>query len=272
MPTTSKNTNSSRFTKHNNFHHRNAPNTNIFVNSLSPAGQVNKVLKDMENLNGGYHLRNWSASARKELDPNITIKVEVLDSNGDKVNVNVPKLAFLAASPAFRQHVDGHPEDHWIKFIRKDVTLESMRTISKWLRKICTDKEYTDLPIPNDLRRGLELRVAAHVLGMAQYTQQVVERYVNGLPCRSVQVNELVIVTELMRKDAVVDPILEALANYVAYLCRYHLISKQQEDQYVATLTGEKCAKLVEAINDKRIQAVAEHGWEAVYHRPLAEF
>ena len=69
----------------------------------------------------------------------------------------------------------------------------------------------------------------------------------------------------------VVDPILEALANYVAYLCRYHLVSKEQEDQYVAMLTGEKCGKLVKVMDDKKIRAVAENGWEAVYRRPLAE-
>jgi hypothetical protein len=146
-----------------------------------------------------------------------------------------------------------------------------MRAISKWLRKICTDKEYTDLPIPNNLQKGLELHLTARTLGMAQYTQQVIERYIGGLVCRPVEVNELVTVAELTCKDAVVDPILEALANHVAYLCRYHLVSKEQEDQYVAMLTGEKCGKLVKVMDDKKIRAVAENGWEAVYRRPLAE-
>lgn len=271
MSTISDTTKSGPLMKRNDFRRRNGPNTNSYVKSLSPTGQVNKVLKDMANLNGGYHLRNWSSSARKELCPNITIKVEVLDPDGNKVNVNVPKLAFLAASPVFRQHVEGHPKDDWVKFYHEDVTLESMRAISKWLRKICTDKEYTDLSAPNDLQKGLELRLAARILGMAQYTQQIIEGYICGLVGRPVEAKELVIVAELTREDAVVDPILEALASYVAYLCRYHQVSKDREDQYVAVLAGDKCGKLIDAFNDKRIQAVAENRWEAIYRRPVAE-
>jgi hypothetical protein len=271
MSTPSENTNISRTMKRNNFRRRNGPNTNAYLNSLSPVGQLNKVLRDIENLNGGYHLRNWSASARKELCPDITIKVEVLDPNGNKANVDVPKLPFYAASPEFRRYVDGHKEAKWIKFRHKDVTLESIQAISMWLRDICTCREYTDLAIPNDLQKGLQLHLAARILGMAQYTQQVIERYISGLACRPVEANELVIVAELTRKDAVVDPILEALANYVGYICRYHLVSKEKEDQYVSALAGEKCRKLVEVINEKKIEAVAENGWEAVYRRPLAE-
>jgi hypothetical protein len=273
MSTASEKANTSRLMKRNNFRHRNDANTtsNAYVNSLSPTGQVNKVLRDIANLNEGYRLRNWSASARKELYPHITIKVEVLDPNGDKVNVKVPKLAFLAASSAFRQHLERHPEDDWVKFNHKDVTLDSMRTISKWLRKICTEKEYTDLPIPEDLQKGLELRLAARILGMAQYTSQIIERYIGGLGCRSVEARELIIVADLTREDAVVDPILEALANYVAYLCRYHLVSREQEDQYVAVLAEKKCGKLADLVNDKKVQAVSESGWEAIYRRPLAE-
>ncbi|CAG5182740.1 uncharacterized protein ALTATR162_LOCUS10311 [Alternaria atra] len=271
MSTISDTTKSGPSMKRNNFRRRNNPNTNGYVKSLSPTGQVNKVLKDMANLNGGYHLRNWSSSARKELCPNITIKVEVLDPDGNKVNVNVPKLAFLATSPVFRQHVEGHPKDDWVKFYHKDVTLESMRAISKWLTKICTDKEYTDLSAPNDLQKGLELRLAAHILGMAQYTQQIIEGYICGLIGRPVEAKELVIVAELTREDAVVDPILEALASYVAYLCRYHQVSKDREDQYIAVLAGDKCGKLMNVFNDKMIRAAAENGWEAIYRRPLAE-
>jgi hypothetical protein len=36
-------------------------------------------------------------------------------------------------------------------------------------------------------------------------------------------------------------------------------------------LAGEKCGKLVKVMHDKKIRAVAENGWEAVYCRPLAE-
>lgn len=271
MSTASHNTNTNRPVKGKSSQRRNAAKTSNFVDSLSPAGQINRVLGDLENLNGGYHLRNWSASARRELYPHITIKVEVLDPNGKEVEVSVPKLAFFAASPAFRRHISDYAEAKLIRCNHKDVTLESMRAISKWLRKICTDKEYTDLPIPNNLQKGLELHLTARTLGMAQYTQQVIERYIGGLVCRTVEVNELVTVAELTCKDAVVDPILEALANHVAYLCRYHLVSKEQEDQYVAMLTGEKCGKLVKVMDDKKIRAVAENGWEAVYRRPLAE-
>jgi hypothetical protein len=257
--------------KRNNFRNRNAANTSAYVSSLSPAGQVNKVLTDMAKLNGSYHLRNWSASARKELAPDITIKVEVLDPSGNKVNVIMPKLAFLAASPAFRQHLEANPEDTWVKFRHKNVSLDSIRTIATWLRKICTDKHYTDIPIPNDIEKGLELRLAARVLGMAQYTSQIIEGYIRGLVFRTVEAKELVVVSELTREETVEDPILDALANYIAYLCRYHLVSREKEEQYLAVLAGAKCEKLIDAVKDQKVRAIAQHGWEAVYRRPLVE-
>jgi len=271
MSTTSEQSKGSRPTKSNNFRRRNVPNTRAYVNTLSPAGQVNKVLTDMANLNGGNHLRNWSASARKELAPNITIKVEVLDPNGNKVNVNMPKLAFFAASSAFRQHLEANPDDTWVKFCHKDVSLNSMRTIAKWLRTICTDQQYTDIPIPKDVKKGLELRLAAQVLGMTQYTSQIIKGYICGLVYRPVEAEELVLVAELTRKETVEDPIVDALANYVAYLCRYHLVSRDIEDQYLTVLAGGKCAKLLDAVKDHKVRAIAQNGWKAICPRPLAE-
>jgi hypothetical protein len=61
---------------------------------------------------------------------------------------------------------------------------------------------------------------------MSQYTSQIIEGYICGLAFRSVEVKEIVLVAELSRGDSVEDPVLDALANYVAYLCRYHLVSK----------------------------------------------
>ncbi|KAI4655158.1 uncharacterized protein J4E79_008223 [Alternaria viburni] len=271
MSTTSEQSKGSRPTKSNNLRRRNVPNTRAYVNTLSPAGQVNKVLTDMANLKGGNHLRNWSASARKELAPNITIKVEVLDPNGNKVNVNMPKLAFFAASSAFRQHLEANPDDTWVKFCHKDVSLNSMRTIVKWLRAICTDQQYTDIPIPKDVKKGLELRLAAQVLGMTQYTSQIIKDYICGLIYRPVEAHELVLVAEITRKETVEDPIVDALANYVAYLCRYHLVSRDIEDQYLTVLAGGKCAKLLDAVKDHKVRAIAQNGWKAICPRPLAE-
>lgn len=197
--------------------------------------------------------------------------MEVLDPNGNKVNVSMPKLAFFAASPAFHQHLEANPDDSWVKFCHKNVSLNSMRTIAKWLRTICTDQQYTDIPIPNDIQKGLELRLAAQVLGMTQYTSEIIESYIRGLIFRPAEAKELVVVAELARKEAVEDPILDALANYVAYLCRYHLVSRDMEDQYLAVLAGGKCAKLLDAVKDHKVRAIAQNGWKAICPWPLAE-
>jgi hypothetical protein len=152
----SSNTNKPR-TTHGNRRYKKTKNNAGFVTSLSPKAQFNKVMADIANLNKGYHLKYWSASARKELAIHITVKLEVIHK-GKPVDVTVPKLAFPAASPAFQAHMQGHPEDVHVRFVHQDAFKEAIQAIAKWLRKICSEKEYTEIPIPRDLEKALELR------------------------------------------------------------------------------------------------------------------
>lgn len=48
-----------------------------YVASLSPEGQVDKVISDIKNLKDGGDLYNWSASSRRELTSAIKIPFQI---------------------------------------------------------------------------------------------------------------------------------------------------------------------------------------------------
>jgi hypothetical protein len=240
-----------------------------FVTSLSPEAQVNKVMADIANLNQGYHLKYWSASARKELAPHITIKVEV-NHKGNKVDVVLPKLAFLAASPVFQRHMQEHPSDVHINLVHADVTKDTLETIAKWLRKICSEKEYSELPCPNDMEKALELRLTARTLGMSQYVVNIMERYIDGLGSRVPQILEIKLVVKFTRDDMIVDPMMEALANRLAFLVTYHRVDEETEIAYAKLLAEERFGRLLNAAKGHKVKEIAERGWEPVYRRRVA--
>jgi hypothetical protein len=253
----------------NSRRHRHKKNAG-FVTSLSPEAQINKVMADIANLNKGYNLKYWSASARKELAVHITVKLEVLHK-GKPVDVTVPKLAFLAASPAFQVHMQGHPEDVHVRFIHQDVFKEAIEAIAKWLRKICSEKEYTEIPIPQNLEKALELRQTAQTLDMAQYVAHFTERYINGLGARYPGINEIKLVVKLTRDRFETDPMLEALANCLSFLVVYHEVDEDTEMAYANLLADKRFDRLLNAVNGDKVQAIEGHGWEVVYRRELAE-
>jgi len=247
--------------------HRASRKQESYIATLSPVTQVQKVLADINNFDGSYHLRNWSAKARKELAPNVTITLELLH-NGSYVEVEVPKLAFLVASPVFADHVAGSPEAVLLRFISTEVDLEAVKAIASWLRKICSEKIYTNLPVPLDIKKALQLRRTARTLGMSQYVVDTIEYYILGLCYRIPDVYELVLVSEHTKDLGLVDPMLEALANWVGYLMKYHLVDAKQAGLYAEALTAKKCQRLLDAVCEWKVDMIHSMGWFAVYQKP----
>ncbi|RMZ69910.1 hypothetical protein GMOD_00008848 [Pyrenophora seminiperda CCB06] len=228
--------------------------------------QVRKVLTDIKE-DRSYHLGAWEPLERKELSPDVTIKLELLH-NQSYVSITVPKLAFIAASPVFAEHIAECPNAQNVRLINKAVDLEAVKTIADWLRKICSDEVYTDLPIPRDLEQALQLRRTARTLGMSQYVAAIIENYICALGSRVPDASELVLVSEYTRDYGIVDPMLEALANWVGYLMKYHQVDAKMARLYARELKAEKCQRLLDAVCERKVDMIHELGWLAVYRKP----
>ncbi|KAF1834392.1 hypothetical protein BDW02DRAFT_639333 [Decorospora gaudefroyi] len=258
--------------KNTNRGHRNnnPPNTNMAT--LPASAQIAQFQSTIENLNGGYNLRNWSFAARSALLPQTTITLQVTERNGQKANIQVPKLALLAASPQFQRHMKHRPQDTHIALIHQRLDADALRTIRSWLYSICTEPHFTRLPLEQDVEKMLALRLTAKIMGMAQYITHVTESYICGLGLRIPPPSELVTVVAFTRDRGVTDPALEALANRVAYLCTFHEVDADTESAYGEVLGDERFGRLLGAVKVEKVEAIRERGWMAVYRRVLAEY
>jgi hypothetical protein len=208
----------------------------------------------MEKLKDGKNLRAWSASARKELTPAVTVTLVV--GSGATSNVYVPKLAFMVASPVIRSYFSEKPSAVKAKFVNAKVSLDAVHRIAKWLKDVCLERDFPELPVPDDLEEALKLRLTAYALGMERYTGHFDACYIDAIEDRVPPLKELDIVIENMcKKD---DVVLAALANRLGYLCRYHKISQEKEVAFANHLAKDKYNPLLAAVSDEEIEAMAE--------------
>ncbi|EDU39707.1 hypothetical protein PtrSN002B_006688 [Pyrenophora tritici-repentis] len=267
MSITIDDTRASNDNRKNNRRNRRSSQKNSCIATLSAIAQVQKVLYHVNNFNGSYHLRNWSASARKERAPYIGIKLELLH-DGSYIAFNVPKLAFIAASPAFADHMAISPDVKLLRFCSSEVDFYAVKAIVIWLRKICSEKVHTDLPIPEDIEEDLQLRRTARRLGMSQYVADIIERYILDLADRVPDVSELVLVCECTKDQGIVDPMSEVLANCVGYLLKYNQVDGMKVGLYAEVLKTKKCQRLLDAICEEKLDRIHRVGWLAVYKKP----
>lgn len=228
-----------------------------FVASLSPEGQINKVIADMNNLQGGYDLRNWSASARKELSAFITITIEI-DCADKRVKVAVPKLPLLVASPNLREFMVESPAAKYLHIIHADVSLEAVRIIANWLRRACDSPEFPTMGVPTDLGEALKLRLTAWKLGMDRYVEHIEERYVKGIADRVATLNEIRLVVDNTRAKYTNDAVVVALANRLNYLCLYEKVPPGKVRAIERLLAEEKFDRLRAAVQEDQVAAMAE--------------
>lgn len=212
-----------------------------YVAALTPEGQVNKVITDIKNLKDGDDLRCWSASARKELSPFLTIPLQV--GPDETSRVYMPKQALLAASPVVRNYFQQNPTLTTAKFTHKDIFTVAMKRIAKWLKAVCLEADFPELNMPEDLKEFMELRLTAHTLGMERYVEHFDYYYIDDIDCQRPSLAEIVIVVDYTRKDD--DPILVALANRLGYLCKHHKIPKADEEDIVKLLVDPHYSRLL---------------------------
>jgi hypothetical protein len=106
---------------------------------------------------------------------------------------------------------------------------------------------------------------------MAQYVVHITERYICGLGIRVPGVQEIKLVVKLTRDDFVTDPMMEALANCLAFLVTYHKVSEEQEVAYAQLLAEDKFGRLLDPVKGHKVKEIAEHGWDLVYRRQVAK-
>lgn len=227
-----------------------------FIATLSPSAQINKVIMDQKNLKGGDCLRNWSSSARRELNASITITIQ-LGSAPATVDIYFPKLAFLAASPVFKECIEAKHTIKKFAFVNEDVYVLALKTIAQWLKDVCNTKKFPELPVPRDLTEALQLRLTAQTLGMHQYVRHIQAIYIFGLPQRIPSPTEIEQVMDNTRNKSGIDPMLQGLANRLNYICCYRVCSEKQTVAYANLLADEKAERLRNIIPEATVLAMA---------------
>jgi hypothetical protein len=148
----------------------------------------------MDNLKDGYNLRAWSASARKGLTPALSVTLVVGD--GPKSDIHVPKLPFIVASPVIRNYFLAKPSAFKAKFVHPNISMNAIDKIANWLKDVCLQQNFPELPVPDDIGDALKLRLTAHTLGMEAFTGHFDACYADALEDRVPTLREIDIVLE----------------------------------------------------------------------------
>jgi hypothetical protein len=225
------------------------------LNALSPSAQMKKVMADQDNLRDGRDLRKWSASARKELNSSLTVTGHI-KADGKITEVQLPCLVFLAASPTFRTHVENGEKQ--LIFNHPYIYVDAVKAISKWLRRVCDERAFPELPVPEDLIDGLKVRQTAIVLGMRQYVEHIEERYIQSLGDRVPTVDEVNVVIDYSYVHFDIDPIVVALAKRLSQICRDHEVEQEQEIVFGNMLVGGKFVRVLNAVKEDKGVAMAK--------------
>jgi hypothetical protein len=234
-----------------NKHSRRARAPRGLIASLTPEGQVSKVMADMNSLKGGHDLRNWSASARKELMPSLTIALQVGADASSRIYM--PKLALVAISPVVCAYLKKDPSAVTAKFVHPDISREAVVVLAQWLKDISSQADFPELPIPEDMNDFWKLRLTAYTLGMEQYTDHFDNYYANDVEYRAPDLEEIAAVVENTRDSK--DAILGALANQISYLCRYNKVSEARKAAYTNLMVEANYSLLLAAVDEKEVKA-----------------
>jgi hypothetical protein len=225
-----------------------------FVATLTPEGQINKIVVDMKNLKDGHDLHNWSFSARKELTPTLTVALQI--GSDETARVYVPKLALVATSPVVRGYLLHNPTAFTAKFVHSDISRQAVEVIAQWLREISYQAEFAELPMPEDLKDFMKVRLTAYTLGIGLYTKHFDDCYAHGIEDRAPDLQEITTIVDNIRDGR--DAILGALANQLSYLCRFHKVSEEREIAYANLLKEDKYDILLKAVDEQKVMAKAE--------------
>ncbi|KAF1919211.1 hypothetical protein BDU57DRAFT_585441 [Ampelomyces quisqualis] len=183
--------------------------------------QVNKVITDIKNLKDGDDLHNWSASSRKEL----TSAIKPFQVGTDtKSLVHVPNLALIVASPVVRAYFTTKPDATTANSVHADISKKAMKQIATWLK---------------------------------HYVKHFEAHYAINVDHYDPNAQEIIDVINYTRGDE--DTMLEALADRLSYLCRYHKVPEAVEMAYAKLLVDEKFIRLLAAVKDIAVKEMLEY-------------
>jgi hypothetical protein len=92
----------------------------------------------------------------------------------------------------------------------------------------------------------MQLRMTARTLSMAQYVQEIEERYIYGLQSRFPEPDKVTIIIENTRSSD--DPAVVALAHCLSFLCKYHKVAWETEVKNANPLANDKYKRLIGAV------------------------
>lgn len=123
------------------------------------------------------------------------------------------------------------------------------------VKDVCLEPEFPELPVPENLREALQLRLTMHTLGMERYTGHFDLCYADAIEERVPDALEINQVVDNTRKTD--DSILIALANRMTYLTSFQ--ANSQEDVSYAKLlaSNKKYKRIVEAVDEEEVNAMS---------------
>ncbi|KAF2449835.1 hypothetical protein P171DRAFT_336276, partial [Karstenula rhodostoma CBS 690.94] len=160
---------------------------NSYYSKDTPEVQIAKVLEQQKNMNGGDDLKKWSLSARKALKGGRSAAI-LVPKRGLSV-FEAPKLAMVVSSPVIRNYFVEHPESTEFPALNPHFKAKAIESIAHWLRIAITVPELQNIRIPklgpkmsdDDLKNGLNVRVAMLILGMGKYVDDFPAKYQDTL-------------------------------------------------------------------------------------------
>jgi hypothetical protein len=193
------------------------------INATQTASvQVRNAITTIKSL--GPDLRNWSASARKEL--RLGGNVDVLNGMGNVIGT-APKLALVVASPVFRAHFEAHPEAPRVKVTDPNFEDCAVKALVQWVTSITnhsTGKFAVELP-QNDMD-VLKVRYVAFKLGMEYIVIHFGRNYKGNHRHRTPSSGECALVERLFLGEG--NEVLMAVGERMAYMRRRRQFNADQ--------------------------------------------
>ncbi|KAF2635695.1 hypothetical protein P280DRAFT_169316 [Massarina eburnea CBS 473.64] len=254
----------------------------------STAGLINETLVTMGTLRNGQDITSWSFSARKSLARAGTVNILIPKPNApafkssaprgsnkywkdihDSYIVHtVPRLVAAVTSTLVRASLLRNAEALNFPLTDPSLTPAAVGVLMRFMNAVCTVPDATklqvhlDTPLIVKLKDNLDIRAAAHVLGMDMYTKHIDELYSTRIatwfPIRS----QAMTISGYAKDTS--DPLLVSLAKRIAELTPLEAgedgkFTKNQTHMWNKVMTNANCTLLAEVHAQALEKVKVEH-------------